>query len=57
MTNDLTYKTAVRNIQRYLRAMANGSDGSEIFAVPIDGIFDTATEAALSEFQRRRGFP
>ncbi len=52
-----TYETAVRNLQRYLRALADGSEGSEIFAVPIDGIFDSATENALSEFQQRQGLP
>lgn len=52
-----TYETAVRNLQRYLRAFADGSEGSEIFAVPIDGIFDDATENALSEFQQMQGLP
>lgn len=57
MTDNPTYRTAVKNIQRYLRSLADGSAGSEVFAVPIDGIFDTATETALAEFQRRGRLP
>lgn len=55
MTEHTTYKTAVSNLQRYLRRLSEGEEGGDIFAVPIDGIFDTATADALSEYQRRRG--
>ncbi len=55
MTDHATYRTAVRNLQRYLRRLSDGSDGADIFAVPIDGIFGTATADAVSEYQRRKG--
>lgn len=57
MTEHPTYKTAVRNLQKYLRIFADGSEGSEIFALPIDGIFEGATERAVSEFQQRQALP
>ena len=57
MTNDLTYRTAVTNLQRYLRKLSDGKDGSDIFSVPVDGVFGSRTEDAVSEYQRRRGFP
>lgn len=52
-----TYRTAVRNLQRYLRIFANGEEDTKIFAIPIDGIYESATENAVSEFQRRNSLP
>lgn len=52
-----TYREAVRNLQRYLRIFANGEKDTEIFALPIDGIYESATEDAVSEFQRRNALP
>lgn len=52
-----TYRTAVRNLQRYLRVLADGSEGSQVFALPIDGIFEDATENAVAEFQLRYSLP
>ena len=57
MTEHPTYKAAVRNVQRYLRVLADTETGSEIFALPIDGIYETATENAVAEFQRRYYLP
>ena len=51
-----TYKASVRNLQKYLRALSVGDD-REIFAVPIDGIYEDATENAVIEFQRRNTLP
>jgi peptidoglycan hydrolase-like protein with peptidoglycan-binding domain len=50
-----TKRDAVRNLQRYLRrlSLAYGS----IPSVPIDGIFESETARALSEFQRIFGLP
>lgn len=46
---------AVRMLQTYLRHLSY-HDGS-LPAVPIDGIFDSATRSALSEYQRTRALP
>lgn len=46
---------AVRNLQRYLRRLSYEDKG--IRPVPVDGIFDTETEEALTEFQRAYGLP
>ena len=43
---------AVENLQRYLRQLS--FDEPSIPRVPIDGIFESQTEAALREFQRLR---
>lgn len=51
------YNTAVENLQRYLRKLADNGEPREIFAVPIDGIYDTKTREAVAEFQRTRGLP
>ena len=56
-TNHPTYRTAVMNIQRYLRSFSDGSEGTDVFSVPIDGIYDTRTKNALSEFQRLYSLP
>ena len=42
---------AIRNLQRYLRTLAYFDE--RIGEVPIDGVFDTATEEAVLAFQRR----
>lgn len=48
-----SYQTAVSNLQRYLRALAL-SEG--LFPPPpVDGVFDTATEEALRNFQALYG--
>ena len=50
--------TAVRNLQRYLRRLGEETyEGDAILPVPVDGIFDTRTEEALSAFQRIYGLP
>ena len=51
-----TYRTAVKNLQKYLRVFAKDKD-REIFALPIDGIYESATERAVAEFQRRNSLP
>lgn len=45
---------ATENLQRYLRQL---SFWEAITPPPIDGIFDDATERALSEYQALRGLP
>lgn len=50
-----TERTAIQNLQRYLRRIALSD--SRIPTVPIDGIFDSQTTEALSEFQRLYGLP
>ena len=46
---------AIRNLQRYLRHLSYFSE--EIGALPIDGIFERDTEAALRAFQTAEGLP
>ena len=46
---------AVRNLQRYLRTLSYFD--SRIPELPIDGIFDTATEAGVKAFQEIEGLP
>ena len=53
MAQQVNEKTAITNLQRYLRALSFDSLGGN--TVPVDGIFDTATRNALSDFQRRMG--
>ena len=49
---------AVENLQRYLRRLSYETyEGDAIPPVPVDGIFDTRTEEALSAFQRIYGLP
>ena len=48
-------REAIRNLQRYLRHLSYFYD--EIDPVPIDGVFDTATESALRAFQKTQGLP
>ena len=49
------FAAATKNLQRYLRALSYFT--SEIGKAPIDGVFDEATERALSDFQRVEGLP
>jgi len=46
---------AVRNLQRYLRALS--FDDERINRVPIDGIYEAETAKAVRAFQRTRGLP
>lgn len=46
---------AVRNLQRYLRALSYFDE--RIPQVPIDGIFDSATEQGVRAFQSTQGLP
>ena len=48
-------KEAIRNLQRYLRQLAYFDD--TLGEVPIDGIFDSATEDALRAFQETEHLP
>lgn len=58
MTQSEINDTAVRNLQRYLRRLSYETyEGDAIPPVPVDGIFDTRTEEALSAFQRIYGLP
>ena len=45
---------AIRNLQRYLRQLYFSENLPE---TPVDGVFDSATEASLRAFQRSRGLP
>ena len=53
MNQPLNYEDAVRNLQRYLRTISFYDD--RITRVPIDGIYDSDTRKAVSEFQSTRG--
>lgn len=55
MNVHIDQKQAVTNLQRYLRRLSY--EYLEGQRVPIDGIFDSATKNALSEFQRVNGLP
>lgn len=55
LRNHPNHSPAVANLQRYLRQLAYHTNG--IGQVPVDGIFDTATQAALSDYQRVSGLP
>ena len=48
-------RTAVRNLQTYLRQLSYHNP--EISAPPVDGIFDSATETSLKDFQKVYGLP
>lgn len=54
-SNHPNYSPAVANLQRYLRQLAYHTEG--IGQVPVDGIFDSATRDALSDYQRTAGLP
>lgn len=48
-------RVAIANLQRYLRQLAYFDE--TLGEVPIDGIFDSATEEALRAFQEGAGLP
>ena len=50
---EFTEYEAIRNLQRYLRQLSY--EDADIPPVPIDGIFESATEEALRAFQIKRG--
>lgn len=54
-SNHPNYSPAVANLQRYLRQLAYHTEG--IGQVPVDGIFESATRNALSDYQRTVGLP
>ncbi|MBO5756880.1 MAG: peptidoglycan-binding protein [Clostridia bacterium] len=54
-SNHPNYSPAVANLQRYLRQLAYHTE--KIGQVPVDGIFDSATQNALSDYQRTVGLP
>lgn len=53
MSRHLTENDAVRYLQTYLRTQRLADQNFP--AVPVDGIFDSQTKFALTEFQRRNG--
>ena len=53
MDTPLNLQDAILNLQRYLRAIS--FIDSRITRVPIDGLFDSDTQKAVSEYQRTRG--
>ena len=55
MSRQFTEKDAITNLQTYLRAQRFLYEGAPY--VPVDGIFDSQTQYALTEFQRRNGLP
>lgn len=55
MDRPLNLQDAIINLQRYLRTIS--FIDSRITRVPIDGLFDTDTQKAVTEYQRTRGLP
>ena len=55
MPEHMTQREAVRNLQRYLRRLSY--ENATIRPIPVDGIFESRTQEALSEFQRLWGLP
>ena len=55
MEQPITKPDAVRNLQRYLRRLS--FDNSALLRVPVDGIFESATEEAVRAFQAQYGLP
>ena len=53
MQQPLNLQDAILNLQRYLRTISFVD--SRITRVPIDGLFDSDTQKAVSEYQRTRG--
>ena len=48
-------REAITNLQRYLRRLA--ASPTEANTIPIDGVFDSATQNALVDFQAQMGLP
>lgn len=55
MSEPINKPDAVKNLQKYLRKLS--FYGFETERVPIDGIYDSATRNAVTEFQRIHGLP
>ena len=55
MAQPLNLQEAISNLQKYLRTLS--FIDSRIPRLSIDGLFDTQTQAAVSEYQRTRGLP
>lgn len=55
MNGPLNLNQAIRNLQFYLRTISFFDERIE--RVPVDGLFDSVTEAAVASFQRTRGLP
>lgn len=53
MDTPLNLQDAILNLQRYLRTISFVD--SRITRVPLDGLFDSDTQKAVSEYQRTRG--
>lgn len=57
MATTLNKTQAISNLQRYLRRISLESADRSATTVPIDGVFDTATRDALTQFQAEAGLP
>ena len=55
MSKQFTEKDAIRNLQTYLRRLSYIDD--DMISVPIDGIFEDHTQAAVRQFQRNNDLP
>ena len=55
MAENMFEREAIKNLQKYLRQLSYHND--EISPLPIDGIWDSATERALSSFQSLYNLP
>lgn len=55
MASNMFERDAIKNLQLYLRQLSYHNDS--IPSSPIDGIWDSATERSLSEFQRYYKLP
>ena len=55
MDQPITRPDAIRNLQRYLRRLS--FDNPALLRVPVDGIFESATEDAVRAFQAQYGLP
>lgn len=55
MDQPLNLQDAILNLQRYLRTIS--FIDSRITRPPLDGLFDTDTQKAVSDYQRTRGLP
>lgn len=55
MPKQFTEKDAITNLQRYLRELSFSDESMP--NIPVDGVFDSATEEGLKHFQRNNGLP